>query len=68
MELASFYSNDFPSEGNVDMEIVYWEMKWAAEYLLILTKHFSNVLQYFNTHTLLRIVCLLQFVHVARSI
>ena len=27
MELASFYINDFPSEGNLDIEIVCWETK-----------------------------------------
>ena len=33
VELATFYINDLPSEGNLDMEIVCWETKWAAESL-----------------------------------
>ena len=61
MELASFYSNDCPSEGNLDMEIERWEMKWAAE----LPSDPQKTLQQYDSiffpkiHTLLRIVCTL---------
>ena len=47
MELASFYSNDFSSEGNLDMELHVWKRNGLLNilnYLLILTKHFSNVI------------------------
>ena len=45
MELASFYSNDFSSEGNMDMELHVGKRNGLLNmlnYLLILTKHFSN--------------------------
>ena len=37
MELVSFYTDDLPSEGILDMDIVCWETKWAAESLKLPT-------------------------------
>ena len=62
MGLASFYSNDFPSEENLDMlEIVCWETKWAAEYFKLpndphKTPQQCDAILFPNIHTLLRIV------------
>ena len=40
-------NNDLPSEGNLDMEIVCWETKWAAESLNLPTDPQKTLLRYF---------------------